>query len=52
MGVSKKAMYTPQMSNVFSFGCRDLDKSAVSTFAAKAFLQCFAGVRSPAKPQA
>ena len=42
-----------QLSNVFFFlGCRDLVRSAVPTFAAKAFLLCFAGARSRAKPQA
>ena len=38
------------MSNVFS-ECRDLVRSAVPTFAAKAFLLCFAGARSRAKSQ-
>ena len=36
----------------FFLRCRDLVRSAVPTFAAKAFLLCFAGARSRAKPQA
>ena len=36
----------------FFLRCRELVTSAVPTFAAKAFLLCFAGSRSRAKPQA
>ena len=49
---TKAACHVSNCEQLFFLGrCRDLVRSAVPTFAAKAFLLCFAGARSCAKPR-